>query len=165
MLLADGRLCRALPREVLMQCDDSIRSVLNSKGEAVFSVPPDASVYQALSLMASRDIGALLVMENDNLVGILSERDYARKVILLGRSSMETSVRDVMSSPVCVALADTVDSCLHLMTAMRVRHLAAVDRGRIAGVVSIGDLVNWMISAQTETIHHLHSYVAGAYPG
>jgi CBS domain-containing protein len=148
-----------------VKSDDTIRAVLDRKGEIVFWISLDATVYRALSLMADHDVGALVVMERSQPVGILSERDYARKVILLGRSSMDTSVQEVMSSPVYVAPTDTVDSCLQRMTAMRVRHLVVVDNGRLVGVVSIGDLVNWMISAQTETIDHLNSYVAGRYPG
>ena len=148
-----------------MKFNDSIRSVVEHKGSGVFSVSPESSVYDALREMADRDIGALLVTQDHRLVGIFSERDYARKVILLGRSSMETAVEEVMSPPACVASTDTIDSCLHLMTSARVRHLAVMEGGEIAGMVSIGDLVNWMISAQAETIDHLHTYIAGAYPG
>ena len=148
-----------------MKFDDSIRSVLERKGTEVFSVAPDASVYEALHEMAVRDIGALLVTRDNRPVGILSERDYARKVILLGRSSMETAVEDVMSPAACVTPADSIDSCLHLMTSARVRHLAVIDMGEVGGMISIGDLVNWMLTAQAETIDHLHSYIGGSYPG
>jgi len=148
-----------------MRTDDRIGSVLDQKGEEVFSVAPDVLVYRALDLMAEFDIGALVVLEDNQPVGMLSERDYARKIVLLGRSSAETAVREVMSSPVFVSPEDTVEACLHLMTVMRVRHLVVLDSGRLAGIVSIGDLVNRMISAQRETIHHLNSYVAGGYPG
>src|SRR5437899_2056198 len=106
-----------------MKFDDSIRSVLERKGTDVFTVAPDATVYDALRQMADRDIGALLVTQDHHPVGIFSERDYARKVILLGRSSMETAVEEVMSQAACVAPTDTIDSCLHLMTSARVRHL------------------------------------------
>lgn len=122
-------------------------------------------MYDALREMAERDIGALLVTQQGRLVGILTERDYARKVILLGRSSAETEVKEVMSPAVCVTLRDSVDSCLHLMTSNRVRHLVVRDGEEIAGVVSIGDLVNWIISAQAATIEHLSSYIGIAYPG
>jgi len=145
--------------------DESVGSVLNRKGTEVFSVPPHALVYNALRELAERDIGALLVTQHGRLVGILSERDYARKVILLGRSSTETEVKEVMSPAVCVATTDSIDSCLHLMTSARVRHLVVMDRGEVAGVVSIGDLVNWVISAQAETIDYLHNYIAAGYPG
>jgi CBS domain-containing protein len=138
---------------------------LKRKGTELFSVPPYALVYDALREMAKHDIGALLVMQNGRLAGVLSERDYARKVILLGRSSTETEVREVMSPAVCVAPLDSVDSCLHLMTSARVRHVVVMDKDEVAGLVSIGDLVNWIISAQAETIDHLHSYIAIGYPG
>jgi len=145
-----------------MKFDESVVSVLNRKGTEVFSTPPYALVYDALREMAERDIGALLVTQHGRLVGMLSERDYARKVILLGRSSIETEVKEVMSPAICVAPTDSVDSCLHLMTSSRARHLVVMDRGAVVGVVSIGDLVNWVISAQTETIDHLTSYIASA---
>ena len=145
-----------------MKFDESVVSVLNRKGTEVFSVPPYALVYDALREMAERDIGALLVAQHGRLVGILSERDYARKVILLGRSSAETEVKEVMSPAICVAPTDSVDSCLHLMTSARVRHLVVMEGGEIAGLVSIRDLVNWVISAQAETIDHLSSYIASA---
>jgi CBS domain-containing protein len=147
---------------VHMKFDESVVSVLNRKGTEVFSTPPYALVYDALREMAERDIGALLVTQHGRLVGMLSERDYARKVILLGRSSIETEVKEVMSPAICVAPTDSVDSCLHLMTSSRARHLVVMDRGEVVGVVSIGDLVNWVISAQTETIDHLTSYIASA---
>jgi len=152
-------------KECHMKFDDSVRLVLERKGTEVFSVAPDATVYDALRQMAQYDIGALLVMENRHAVGIFSERDYARKVILLGRSSAETSVEEVMSPASCVAPTDSIDSCLHLMTSARVRHLAVIDMGEVAGMISIGDLVNWMISAQADTIDHLHQYISSAYPG
>jgi CBS domain-containing protein len=115
--------------------------------------------------MAERDIGALLVTQDGRPVGIFSERDYARNVILRGRSSTETYVEEVMSPPACVATTDSIESCLHLMTSARVRHLVVIDKEEIAGMVSIGDLVNWMISAQAETINHLTNYIAIGYPG
>ena len=147
-----------------MQFSDAVRLVLERKGTTIFSVPPGASVYDALREMADRDIGALLVVEQQRPVGMFSERDYARKVILLGRSSMETRVEEVMSPAACVASTDSIDSCLHLMTSARVRHLAVMEGEEIRGMVSIGDLVNWMISAQAEAIDHLHTYITGAYP-
>jgi CBS domain-containing protein len=148
-----------------MKFDESVVAILKRKGTEVFSVSPHVLVYDALRELAGRDIGALLVTQHGRLVGILSERDYARKVILLGRSSTETEVKEVMSPAVCVATTDSIDSCLHLMTTARVRHLVVMDRAEVAGVVSIGDLVNWVISAQAETIDHLHGYIAAGYPG
>lgn len=148
-----------------MQFSDSVRLVLERKGTTIFSVAPGASVYDALREMADRDIGALLVIVHQRPVGMFSERDYARKVILLGRSSMETRVEEVMSPAACVASSDSIDFCLHLMTSARVRHLAVMEGEEIRGMVSIGDLVNWMITAQAEFIDHLHTYITGAYPG
>ncbi len=115
--------------------------------------------------MAARDIGALLVTRNGHPAGIFSERDYARNVILRGRTSTETVVEEVMSRVPCVLPTDSIDFCLHLMTSERTRYLVVIDQGKTAGMVSIGDLVNWMISTQAETIDHLHNYIAIAYPG
>ncbi len=141
----------------------TIRSVLDQKGWGVFSVPPHVSVYEAVQTMADKDIGALAIVEADQLVGIFSERDYARKIILLGRSSRETSVDDVMSYPInLVHPDDTIEDCLRLMTTYRLRHLVVMQDRRIAGMVSIGDLMGWMISAQEDTIGHLNSYIASA---
>jgi len=148
-----------------MQTTDNIRSVLDYKGHEVFCVDPQASVYEALQLMADKGIGALLVMVGNKLVGLISERDYARKVVLKGRSSRETRVEDVMTSPVvCASPADTLDACMRLMTVNRIRHLPVTQDDHLVGLVSIGDLVNWMITAQAETIDHLNSYIAGSYP-
>ena len=148
-----------------MQITDNIRSVLDFKGHDVFSVDPQASVYEALEVMADKGIGALLVMIGDKLTGLISERDYARKIILKGRSSRETSVEDVMTSPVvCASQDDTVDECMRLMTVNRIRHLPVAQGERVLGMISIGDLVNWIITAQAETIDHLNSYIAGSYP-
>jgi CBS domain-containing protein len=149
----------------MMKFDDPVSSVLGRKGKHIFSVPLDASVHRALTIMAEHDIGSVVVMANGVPAGIFSERDYARKLILRGRSSMDTSVQEVMSSPVCAGPKDTIDSCLHAMTAMRLRHLVVMDGNIIEGIVSIGDLVNWMISVQSETIERLSHYVTSGYPG
>ena len=148
-----------------MQTTDNIRSVLDYKGHDVFTVNPQASVYEALELMADKGVGALLVMAGDKLIGLISERDYARKIILRGRSSRETRVEDVMTSPVVSASPeDTVDECMRIMTINRIRHLPVVQGNHTLGVISIGDLVNWIITAQAETIDHLNHYIAGSYP-
>lgn len=147
-----------------MRFSDPILDVLDRKGWTVYSVSPTTSVYDALREMAARDIGALAVMDGPRLVGILSERDYSRKVMLLGRSSLDTCVEEVMSAPASVLLSDSVDHCLHLMASARLRHLTVLDRGELIGVISIGDLVNWVISAQAATIDHLHHYIAADYP-
>jgi len=147
-----------------MNFNDAVRLVLERKGSNVFSVEPETPVYDAMREMSTRDIGALLVTKDDHVVGIFSERDYARKVILLGRSSKETTVQEIMSPVVSVARTDSIDSCLHLMTSARIRYLAVMDENGVAGMISIGDLVNWMLSAQAETIEQLHSYIAADYP-
>jgi len=142
----------------------TIREILGHKGASTWTISPDATVLDAIQLMADKNIGALLVTKNEKLVGIISERDYTRKVVLKGRSSKDTPVRDVLSGHVVnVTPEHTVDECLRLMTEHRVRHLPVLEGEKIAGVVSIGDLVNWIISAQSSTIHQLQTYITG-YP-
>jgi len=149
-----------------MELRDPIRSVLKHKGGNVWTVAPSTSVYDAIAMMGEKQVGALLVMEDAKPVGILSERDYARKIILKGRSSKDTPVGEIMTSPVrYVTPKETVDECMRIMTASRVRHLPVVEEEKVVGIVSIGDLVNWIISAQADTIHQLHSYITGKYPG
>ncbi|MBK9253412.1 MAG: CBS domain-containing protein [Proteobacteria bacterium] len=139
-----------------------LSQLLDTKGHAVHAVSPDASVIDAIRSMADNHIGALLVMEGQQLAGIVSERDYARKVILLGRSSATTAVRDIMSSPVMSLSPDsTVDEAMRLMTEHRIRHLPVVANGRVTGLVSIGDLVKCVIEEQRHTIDELHSYISG----
>jgi CBS domain-containing protein len=145
---------------------ESIRCILQFKGPDVWSLHPDASVYDAIEMMSRKQVGALLVMKDSQPVGFVSERDYARKVILKGKSSRDTKVSEIMSSPVItVGPEKTIDDCMRIMTTSRIRHLPVVERGQIVGIVSIGDLVRWIISSQEETINQLHSYIAGAYPG
>jgi len=149
-----------------MAFKETVHSVLKTKGGAVWSVNPEATVYDALALMAEKDVGALVVLSDQKLAGMFSERDYARKIILQGKSSRETLVREVMSTPVLTAAPDqTVEECMRVMTQNRIRHLPVVDAGALVGVVSIGDLVNSIISAQAETIQQLSGYIAGKYPG
>ena len=148
-----------------MSLNDTIGPLLDSKPRKVWSVTPGTSVFDALSLMADQDIGAVLVMDGTRLRGVLSERDYARKVILSGKSSRDTQVEEIMSEPGLATRSTTVDECMREMTATRVRHMPVVEDGQLIGVVSIGDLVNWVISAQERTISDLHAYVSGNYPG
>jgi CBS domain-containing protein len=143
----------------------TVRQLLQSKGSQVHSITPDAKVIEALKLMADKEVGALAVVEGSRLAGMISERDYARKVILQGKSSKDTTVREIMTPGVItVTLSHTVDDCMKLMTELRVRHLPVTEGGRIVGVVSLGDLVKYVISAQQEEILHLQAYIAGAYP-
>jgi CBS domain-containing protein len=138
----------------------SVRQLLDRKGRELFSIAPGAAVLEAIRMMAERHVGALLVLQGDELSGIVSERDYARKVILLGRSSADTPVRDIMSTPVLTVQPEaTVEKCMQLMTEHRVRHLPVVEGRRVVGMVSIGDLVKAVIADQQQQIEQLESYI------
>lgn len=143
----------------------SVGTLLDRKGRRVFSIAPNNSVYSAIEQMAERGIGALVVLDGGNLAGIISERDYTRKVILAGRSSKDTAVGEIMSTGlVTVHPTDSVEHCLRVMTEHRVCHLPVLAGGMVVGVLSIGDLVKQVIADQEQTIDHLNSYIAGAYP-
>jgi CBS domain-containing protein len=145
---------------------DTIGTILKKKGSHVWSLPPEATVYEAIVMMAEKAIGALVVVAEEKPVGMLSERDYARKVVLKGKSSKETRLKEIMASPVITVTPDnTVDECMRIMTHHRIRHLPVLEGEKLAGVVSIGDLVNSIISAQAATIDQLRNYIAGKYPG
>jgi CBS domain-containing protein len=144
---------------------DKISSVLNLKQGELWWVAPDQSVFEAIERMAEKGVGALLVMSGGELVGIVSERDYARKVILKGRSSKETAVKEIMTSPVIyVTPHSTLDDCMTIMTEKGIRHLPVIEGEKVVGLISIRDLVGWIISEQEHTIRHLESYITGKYP-
>jgi CBS domain-containing protein len=148
-----------------MEITGTLSSILHSKGGQVWTVPPTATVLEALQLMADRDIGALAVLDRGAVVGIFSERDYARKVILHGKSSKDTDVSEVMTHPpISVTPDQRIDDCMRMMTSKRTRHVLVMDGADLIGMISIGDLVNWTISAQKEAIGQLSHYIAGSYP-
>jgi CBS domain-containing protein len=141
----------------------TVGQYLQTKGHQVWAVRPDASVYDALALMAEKDIGSLLVMEGDRLVGIFSERDYARKVILHGKTSRETTVSEIMTARVAyVSPEHTIDDCMALMTELHVRHLPVLSSERVVGVMSIGDVVKSIISEQSFVIEQLEKYITSS---
>jgi len=144
----------------------TISAVLQGKGSQVFSVSPQTTVYEAIRVMAEKNVGALVVQDGERLVGVFSERDYTRRVALLGKSSQQTPVTEALSTPVISVPADaTVEECMRLMTSHRVRHLPVLEGQKLLGIVSIGDLVNWIISAQGQEIDQLRTFITGQYPG
>ena len=148
-----------------MEIAGSVSAILAHKGSAVWSIAPNATVFDAIQLMADKNVGALPVLENGKLVGIISERDYTRKVILKGKSSKETPVRDIMTLELVTAHpGDSISQCMQVMTEKRVRHLPVMEGVEMVGLVSIGDLVRRIISAQTATIDNLEKYITGDYP-
>lgn len=151
--------------EPSVRFDEPVRSLLRHKGSAIWSISPEATVYEAIHLMSEKHIGCLLVLIGGHLTGIVTERDYARKVVLMGRASHQTRVRDIMTKPVLfVREDDTLDDAMRLMTSRRLRHLPVLRDDEVVGIISIGDLVSWMISSQQQTIRHLEGYIVGRYP-
>jgi len=144
----------------------TVNEILTQKGSRVWTIPGEATVFEAIQLMAARNIGALVVVSDDRLEGIFTERDYTRKVALHGKSSKDTLVSEIISHQLCVAAPDsTIEECMRLMTTNRVRHLPVLDGEALIGLVSIGDLVNYIISAQSVEILQLQNYISGQYPG
>ena len=147
-----------------MNANGTIGEILTHKGSQAWSIGPNATVFDAIQMMSDKNIGALLVIEGDQLVGIITERDYTRKVALKGKVSKQTAVKEILTGQVVKVHPDTtVEECMRLMTDHRVRHLPVLEGSNIVGIISIGDLVNWIISAQTSTIHQLQTYISG-YP-
>jgi CBS domain-containing protein len=150
---------------MMTKMSGTVGSVLKRKGSEFWFVAPDQTVYEAIEKMADKGVGALLVMSEGKLAGIISERDYARKVILKGRASKTTLVKEIMTSPVIFVTPDKgVDECMGIITRNRIRHLPIMENEKVLGVVSIGDLVKWVVSEQEETIEHLQNYISAKYP-
>ncbi len=148
-----------------MDVSGTIETILGNKPRPIWSVAPDATIYDAIAMMAEKNVGALLVMENEKLVGIISERDYSRKVMLKGKTSRDSFVREIMTTELTTAHPrETVEECLRFMTEKRIRHLPVVAEGELRGVISIGDLVKHVISAQSATLEQLKDYISGGYP-
>ena len=149
-----------------MDVSGTIDAILSAKGSEIFTVSPDMTVYAAIELMAQRNIGAVVVVDNGTLLGLLSERDYTRKITLRGKRSRETPVSEIMSTNLfTVTPREPVENCLRMMTEKRIRHLPVVDGEVLRGIISIGDLVKWVIASQSATIAHLESYISGGYSG
>jgi CBS domain-containing protein len=143
-----------------------VQDIIQSKGGTLWTTTPQATVFEALKLMGEKNIGALVVMEGEAVAGVLSERDYSRKIVLQGRTSRDTLVGEIITRPaICVSPSNNIETCMQLMTGNRIRHLPVVDGDRLVGLVSMGDLVNWVIHSQRQTIEQLHGYISGSYPG
>ncbi len=149
-----------------MEIHGTVRDILQNKGGKVWTTSPQNTVYEAIGLMGEQNIGALVVVEGAEVIGVLSERDYSRKVVLQGRTSRDTLVGEIISRPaITVEEKDSIETCMKLMTTRRIRHLPVVDNGKLTGLVSMGDLVNWVMQTQRHTIQQLHGYISGEYPG
>lgn len=149
-----------------MEINGTVYDILHNKGGEIWTTKPEDSVYDAIRLMGEKNIGALVVLENSEVIGVLSERDYSRKVVLQGRTSRDTRVGDIISRPaITVCSKDGIETCMQLMTGKRIRHLPVVDDGLLVGLISIGDLVSWVMLSQRHTIQQLQGYISGDYPG
>jgi CBS domain-containing protein len=153
------------PTPQAIDLNENVKSILAQKSQTLCSISPETSVYEAMALMSEKHIGALVVLIAERLVGIITERDYARKAILKARQSRDTEVREIMTTPVLFVTPEhTVGQCMYVMSSRQIRYLPVLEADRVIGIVSIGDLVNWIIGAQDETIRHLHNYITGSYP-
>jgi CBS domain-containing protein len=150
-----------------MEIHGTVRDILQNKGGEVWTTTPETTVYEAIRLMGEKNIGALIVVERGEVVGVVSERDYSRKVVLRGRTSRDTLVGDIVASPaIPVRRKDSIEKCMQLMTSNRIRHLPVVtEDNRPIGLISMGDLVNWVMQSQRHTILQLQGYISGEYPG
>lgn len=149
-----------------MEIHGTVRDILQNKNGELWTTTPNNTVYEAIGLMGEKNIGAVIVVENNEVVGVLSERDYSRKVVLQGRTSRDTRVGEILSRPVItVRRKDSIEKCMQLMTSNRIRHLPVVEDGKLVGLISIGDLVNWVMHSQRHTILQLQGYISGDYPG
>lgn len=149
-----------------MEINGTVYDILHNKGGEIWTTKLEDSVYDAIRLMGEKDIGALVAIEGGEVVGVLSERDYSRKVVLQGRTSRDTKVGDIITRPaITVSSRDGIETCMQLMTGKRIRHLPVVDDGHLIGLISIGDLVTWVMLSQRHTIQQLQGYISGEYPG
>ncbi|MBC8125577.1 MAG: CBS domain-containing protein [Gloeobacteraceae cyanobacterium ES-bin-144] len=149
-----------------MELHGTVRDILQTKSNEVWTTTANSTVYKAIRLMGEKNIGALVALEDGVVTGVLSERDYSRKVVLQGRTSRDTLVGEILSRPaITVRRKDSIEKCMQLMTSHRIRHLPVVDEGRLVGLISIGDLVNWVMQSQRHTIMQLQGYISGDYPG
>ncbi len=149
-----------------MEIHGTVRDILQNKKGPIWTTTPDSTVYEAIGLMGEKNIGAVVVVEDGEVIGVLSERDYSRKVVLQGRTSRDTKVGEILSRPaITVRRKDGIEKCMQRMTENRIRHLPVVDEGELVGMISMGDLVNWVMQTQRHTILQLQGYISGEYPG
>jgi CBS domain-containing protein len=149
-----------------MEINGTVYDILHNKSGEILTTRPEDSVYDAIRVMGEKNVGALVAIDNGVVVGVLSERDYSRKVVLQGRTSRDTKVGEIISIPaITVRSKDGIETCMQLMTGNRIRHLPVVDDGRLVGVISMGDLVSWVMQSQRHTIEQLQGYISGDYPG
>jgi CBS domain-containing protein len=154
------------PHEIMSEIHGTVRDILNHKSSAVWTTTPETTVYEAIRLMGEHNIGALVVVDDGKVAGVLSERDYSRKVVLQGRTSRDTRVSEILSRPaITVELGTGVETCMALMSKQRIRHLPVLENDALVGVVSMGDIVKWMLLTQRDLIRHLQGYISGDYPG